>query len=111
MLLNIYLTSRPPFVCQNHRSISCTLRQVLLGGRTREQILLVQNLARLASEQGTLARKDFQCFAVHARANVTNRVVYESYILLNKAHRQGKIFNVLLYTRANETCQGKFARL
>jgi hypothetical protein len=25
MLLNIYLTSRPPFVCQNHRSISCRL--------------------------------------------------------------------------------------
>jgi hypothetical protein len=28
MLLNIYLTSRPPSVCQNHRRISC---QVFLG--------------------------------------------------------------------------------
>jgi hypothetical protein len=25
MLLNIYLTSRLPFVCQNHRNVSCTL--------------------------------------------------------------------------------------
>jgi hypothetical protein len=53
MFLNIHLTSRPPFVCQNHRSISRTLvSQVLLGGRTHEHIFLVQKLAWLTLEQG-----------------------------------------------------------
>jgi hypothetical protein len=44
MLLNIYLKSRPPFVCQNHRNISCTLVMFSVGGHTHEQIFLVQKL-------------------------------------------------------------------
>jgi hypothetical protein len=38
MLLNIYLTSRPPFVCQNPRSIACTLIKVTLAATRTEKI-------------------------------------------------------------------------
>jgi hypothetical protein len=65
MLLNIYLESRPPFVCQKPRKYFLCTCQVFLGGRTHEQIFLVPKLACLALEQGFLTRKKDQFFTLH----------------------------------------------
>jgi hypothetical protein len=58
MFLNIYLMSRQPFVCQNHIEVFLVDLSSFLDGRRHEQSFLVQKLAWLALEQGSLTRKN-----------------------------------------------------
>ena len=73
------LTSNFPFVCQNHRSISCTLVKFSLAAVNTQT--------------------NFPC-PKSGMISFGTRLAW-----------QGKIVNVLPYTRANITCQGKIACL
>jgi hypothetical protein len=68
MLLNIYLTSRPAVVCQNHRNISCTLVKFSLR-------------AQLALEQDSLARKNCHFFRSKANISITNERSFQKHYM------------------------------
>jgi hypothetical protein len=104
-LLNSYITSRPPFVCQNHRNISCTL---VLGGRRHEQIFLVQKLALLAFEQGSLTGKNCQFFAVciHEQVKLVKGKLARKYCWCTRLYSSSLFFsqNLISFVLFSASC-------